>query len=252
MSVIRTCKVRSQTIDLELDTDQEQEGVRNNELWRADTYDSKEPDTLDWIDTFIEPGDVVYDVGANIGQYSLYAALKLDRQLTVHAFEPEALNQAKLNRNIVLNDLVGVITPYALAISDRTAIDTFYIQRFGPGAALHTWGKSITQGEKAFEPQNRQGVMAVSLDDLTGRFGLPFPTHIKVDVDGIEDQVVAGASKTLSDDRLRSVLIEVFMHKDIADRIKNAFFDKGLELSNADTIDYTQGIVQNLIFKRPG
>ena len=250
MSVLRTCKVRSQTISLELESDEQPEGTRNHELWRADTFDSKEPDTLDWIDTCIRPGDVLYDVGANIGQYSLYAAKQCKGDLTVLAFEPEALNQAKLNRNIVLNDLVGTILPHALAVADRTAIDTFYIQRFSFGASLHTWGKAITQGEKPFEPQNQQGVMAVSLDDLTGRFGLPFPTHIKIDVDGIEDQVVAGASEVLADERLKTVLIEVFMHKDMADRVKEAFLSKRMELSNADVIDYTPGIVQNLIFKR--
>jgi FkbM family methyltransferase len=243
--------VRSQKVLLELETEEQPEGTRNHELWRADTFDSKEPDTLDWIDSFVKPGDVLYDVGANIGQYSLYAARKCGADLKVLAFEPEALNQAKLNRNIVLNGLVGTVVPHALAIADRTAIDTFYIQRFAFGASLHTWGKPVTQGEKPFEPQNLQGVMAVSLDDLTERFGLPFPTHIKIDVDGIEDQVVAGASRVLGDERLKSVLIEVFMHKDMADRVKDAFFRRGMALSNADTVDYTPGIVQNLIFTRP-
>ncbi|MCZ6633511.1 MAG: FkbM family methyltransferase, partial [bacterium] len=184
MGIIQTCHIRNQTVLLDLDSDKEEEEIRNYELWRAGHYDHKEPDTLDWIDTFFETGDTIYDVGANIGQYTLYAAKKLNGNATFLAFEPEALNFAKLNKNILLNDFGNTITAYPLAVSDRTAIDHFYSKAFKTGAALHALGRPITQGEKPFDPQNRQGVMAVSLDDLTGTFGLPFPNHIKVDVDG--------------------------------------------------------------------
>jgi FkbM family methyltransferase len=248
---IYTCKVRDLTIQIDLDSGEQKEGVRNNELWRATTYDEKEPDTLDWLDTFMEPGDVLYDIGANIGQYSLYAAYRLQKTISILSFEPEALNQAKLNKNIVLNDMVGVITPYPIAVSHETAIEHFYSKNFAPGAALHALGEPVTQGDESFPPQNTQGIVAVSLDDLTGKFALPFPTHIKVDVDGIEERIVAGASRTLDDPRLKSVLIEVYMHKDIAERIKEVFFAKGFELFNSDLIDYSHGIVQNLIFRKP-
>lgn len=252
MTTIVTCRVRDHDILLDLDSNIEAPGNSNRELWRANTFDTKEPDTLDWLDSALRPGDVLYDVGANIGQYSLYAARRHQGRVSVLAFEPEALNYAKLNKNIVLNGLMGVVVPYCLAIADRTAIDRFYTQAFSPGAALHTWGKPETQGEKPFEPRNLQGMMAVSLDDLTGRFGLPFPQHVKIDVDGIEDSIVAGATRTLADERLRTVLIEVFMHRDVADRIRTAFLSHGFELANASSVDYTPGIVRNLIFRRAG
>ena len=250
MSVLRTCKVRSQTISLELESDEQPEGTRNHELWRADTFDSKEPDTLDWIDTCIRPGDVLYDVGANIGQYSLYAAKQCKGDLTVLAFEPEALNFAKLNRNIVLNDMVEIIVPYPIAISNQTAVDTFYSKTFAVGASLHALGREITQGEKEFTPQNRQGTISSSLDDLTTRFGLPVPNHIKVDVDGIEDLIVEGAVELFTNPELRTFLIEVYMHGDIAGRIRKGFEAGGFTLSNEADTDFTQGVVQNLIFTR--
>jgi len=251
MSIIQTCTVRNQTIQLDLDTDQESEdGFRNYELWRAGHYDNKEPDTLDWIDTHFKEGDTLYDVGANIGQYSLYAAKCLNGNAKILTFEPEALNFAKLNRNIVLNDLGNTITAYPLAISDKTGIDHFYSKAFKTGAALHALGRPVTQGEVNFEPQNRQGIMAVSLDDLTGQYGLPFPTHIKVDVDGIEDRIINGAHNTLRDPRLKTFLIEVYMHGNIAPHIKAAFTDAGFTLSNADLISFTPGVVHNLIFVR--
>ena len=250
MSTIITCNVRDQVILIDVESEGDGEASRNHELWRANSFNEKEPDTLDWIDSSFQPGETIYDVGANIGQYSLYAAHRLRGRARILAFEPEALNQAKLNKNILLNDLGKVVTAYPIAVSDRTAIQHFYSKTFAPGAALHALGEPVTQGAVAFAPQNRQGTMAVSLDDLTGRFGLPFPNHVKIDVDGIEDKIVAGASRTLEDTRLKTVLIEVYMFDDMARNIETAFFKRGFILANASPVDYTEGIVQNLIFKR--
>ncbi len=251
MGQIVTCEIGGETVLLDVEPEAQEGEARNFERWRADTYATKEPDTLAWIDAFFQPGEVIYDVGANIGQYALYAARRLRGDCRVFAFEPEALNYAKLNRNIVLNGLTETVTAYCLAVADRTALDLFYVKSFAPGASLHAYGRPITQGEKPFPPKNRQGAMGVSIDDLTGPFALPFPNHVKIDVDGIEERIVQGAARTLSDPRLRSVLVEVFMLGDVASRIKETFFGKSFILYNADAIAYTPGIVQNLIFKRP-
>lgn len=245
-----TCEVNGVSVLLDVEPEARPGEARNFEAWRAETYATKEPDTIAWIDSCIRPGDVLYDVGANIGQYSLYAALKLGKECRVLAFEPEALTFAKLNQNIVLNDLTESVTAYCLSVADRTALDFFYVKAFAPGASLHAWGRKITQGEKPFLPKNRQGSMGVSLDDLTGRFGLPFPNHIKVDVDGIEAAIVRGARETLRDARMKSVLVEVFMHEDTADQVKAMFSEAGWRLDNAAEIAYTPGTVQNLIFKK--
>jgi FkbM family methyltransferase len=245
------CRVGQELILLDVEGESAPPGGRNHELWRAETYATKGPDTLAWIDRSFRPGDVIYDIGANIGQYSLYAAKRLRGQCQVFALEPEALNFAKLNRNIVLNELTDCITAYCLAVADQTELGSLYVQTFAPGAALHAWGKPETQGEKAFTPQHRQGVMAVSLDDLTGRFGLPVPQHMKIDVDGLEDLIVAGAERTLRDPQLRTALIEVFMHKDVAARIDRACRAAGLQLANPDALEADLGTVRNLIYVRP-
>jgi len=250
MGDVVSCRIGDVSVLLHVDSEVWPGETMSFERWRADTYATKEPDTIAWIDSFVHEGDVLYDVGANIGQYGLYAAKRLNGNCRVLAFEPEALNYARLNRNIVLNGLSEAITAHCLAITDRTGMDFFYVKAFAPGASLHTYGRPVTQCEKPFTPKNRQGMMGVSLDDLTGRFGLPFPTHIKVDVDGLEEQVARGASLVLGDARLKSVLIEVCMYQDVASRIKNLFFAAGWTLHNADVIDYTEGKVQNLIFTR--
>ena len=69
---------------------------------RARTATTREPDTIAWIDGF-EPGSVLWDIGANVGVYSLYAALA--RDVRVVAFEPAAANFFLLTRNIALNGL---------------------------------------------------------------------------------------------------------------------------------------------------
>ena len=248
--MIKECRVRGLNISLDVETEDESGDLQNFEMWRVGHYEHKEPDTLDWIDGHFNPGDVIFDIGANIGQYSLYAAKRLDARCRILAFEPEALNFAKLNRNIVLNDLVDVIVAYPIAISNRTAVDTFYSKTFSAGASLHALGREITQGEIAFKPQNRQGTVSSSLDELTERFSLPVPNHIKVDVDGIEDLIVEGAAGLFQKPELKTVLIEVFMHGDIADRIRKGFERGGFTLSNGANMDFTEGVVQNLIFVR--
>ena len=250
MGVIKACEVRGVEILLDVDTEDDTGDIRNYEMWRVGHYDHKEPDTLDWIDAHFKPGDTVFDIGANIGQYSLYAAKRLKSDVRILAFEPEALNFAKLNRNIVLNGMVDVIVPYPIAISNRTAVDTFYTKTFAVGASLHALGREITQGEVEFQPQNRQGTISSSLDDLTTQFGLPIPNHIKVDVDGIEDLIVEGAAGLFTRPELKTFLIEVYMHGDISDRIRKGFEEGGFRLSNESDTDFTKGVVQNLIFTR--
>ena len=170
----------------------------------------------------------------------MYAAKVMGGDCTVLAFEPEALTCAKLNRNISINGLTGKMTAYCLAIADRLQIGPFYVASFAPAAALHAFGKPETQGERAFAPKHIEGGVAISLDELIA-LGAPFPTHMKIDVDGLETAIMDGAEATLADERLRSVLIEVYMYKDTAEYISRAFTEAGMELTNPEAITYQAG-----------
>ncbi len=89
--------------------------------WRAYTFSIKEPETLEWIDRF-QSASVFWDVGANVGTYSCYAARRSCSK--VFAFEPSVFNLELLARNIVLNNLSTaiIIVPLPLADKLRTSV----------------------------------------------------------------------------------------------------------------------------------
>ena len=72
--------------------------------YRLRTFNEKEPEMLDWVDGNLRDEDILFDVGANIGIYSIYAALRKPKA-TVYAFEPEYSNLNQLKQNIINNSL---------------------------------------------------------------------------------------------------------------------------------------------------
>lgn len=91
--------------------------------WRARTLLTKEPETIRWIDGF-SPGDTFWDIGANVGVYSLYAAKRGARVLS---FEPSPGNYYLLSRNIEINALDEAIAAYCIAFASASGLDTFYM-----------------------------------------------------------------------------------------------------------------------------
>jgi FkbM family methyltransferase len=180
---------------------------------RLRTLFSKEPITLAWIDTFAE-GETLYDVGANVGMYTIYAAIT--RRTRVYAFEPEALNYAELNKNIYLNDLHGQVLGYCVALTDVDKVDRLLLSDFGLGISYHDFEENSWTEDKQFaadwavskEGRRPQGCVGRRLDSLIAE-GMPTPDHIKIDVDGLEHRVVEGMVETLRGPGLKTVLIEI-------------------------------------------
>lgn len=174
-------------------------------FWRAKTLFSKEPDTIEWIDSF-SSGELLYDIGANVGMYSIYAASK---GVKVIAFEPESQNFAQLNRNIFLNQFQNQVTGLNIALGKSCAIDYLFLSTFTVGEAINNLGSSEDYNHKPMASVFKQGIMSMSLDSLIEKYNLPIPNHIKIDVDGLESDIISGAEKTLSRAELKSVLIEL-------------------------------------------
>jgi len=174
--------------------------------WRARSLLTKEPETIEWVDGF-SSGDVFWDIGANVGVYALYAAV--NRRCRVLAFEPSAANYYLLNRNIELNRLDEHVKAFCMAFSGSSAADALNMAGTGFGGALSSFGMPIDPFGGHFEPRFRQGMIGFSVDDFVTQFDPPFPNHLKIDVDGIEDRIIEGAIATLGNCRLLSLSIEL-------------------------------------------
>jgi len=177
------------------------------EHYRATTYESKEPETLDWIESEFRTGqDVLFDIGANVGIFTLFAAAK-NPVGKIFAFEPEAQNYARLCQNLVDNGVKNV-TPCNFPLDEKTRYGTFYVSSLELGSSMHSFGK-VSDFQNSPYAAFEQGSVAWSLDELIERFGFPIPTCIKLDVDGLEEQIIAGAKKTLTHPKVRSILVEL-------------------------------------------
>jgi FkbM family methyltransferase len=184
--------------------------------WRVDTIHSKEPCTLEWIATF-DRADILVDIGANVGMYTVWAAAT--RGVSVFAFEPEAQNYALLNRNILFNRLQQRVKAYCIGLSDTAGVSELYMADVVAGGSCHALGEPIDYKYEPLPVAFAQGSVAARLDDLVGGGRIPAPTHIKIDVDGIEPKVVAGARETFKNKAVRSALIELNLnladHRDL-------------------------------------
>jgi FkbM family methyltransferase len=169
--------------------------------WRAKSLFTKEPSTVEWINS-MQAGEILYDVGANIGSYSILAGVK---GITVYSFEPEAENYLLLVKNMMLNNLSP--NAYCIALSNEEKAGMLYASSHEAGAACHSFNEMVGHNLAVRQTPFTQGCFGVPLDTLVDR-GLPVPQYIKIDVDGFEFKVVQGAKRTLQNG-VKSILIEV-------------------------------------------
>ncbi len=207
-------------------------------------FHNEEPETLEWIDTFVKPGQVLWDIGANIGLYSLYAAL--NPQVQVYAFEPSALNFGLLVEHIHLNNLDRNIHPLCLALGNETKIGHLMMNDFSTGHAGNALDRAETQFQ-SFKPVFQQAIPALRADDFCNIFHAPTPDHIKLDVDGIEDFILAGAPETLETVRTLMIEIEGRNVDNVRDGIEKPLLAAGLK---EDGSFRAKGSKRNRLFVR--
>lgn len=166
---------------------------------------AKEPWTVALIES-MQRGEVLWDVGANVGSYSLLAAA---REVLTVAFEPVRENLASLDRNLALNDLLAsvIVAPYALGAQNGLAI--LHRSDMRSGAASHILNNSIRKAT-----HHQQLVHVLRADDAAEWFQLPVPHALKIDVDGNEREVLQGAERLMGHEQLRALLIEMHVEWD--------------------------------------
>jgi FkbM family methyltransferase len=220
--------------------------------WRAKTLFTKEPDTVEWIRSF-SPGEILVDVGANVGSYTVLAAKW--RGAKVYAFEPEAQNYALLNQNIFSNGIGDLALAYCVALSDSEGYDRLYLSYQIAGTSCHSLGAEVDHNNRPRAAAGVQGCVFASLDALVAAGVVPVPQYVKIDVDGIEPKVVSGAARTLANPGVKSVLIEVNTnldeHWEIVDRMLDLGFDYSQEqVEAAQRKTGTFAGVGNYVFRR--
>ncbi len=178
--------------------------------WRVDTFFTKEPETLEWIDSFEKKGDLIFwDIGANIGLYSIYCALKNEKSITI-SFEPSSSNLRVLTRNISINNLENRIKLFPISLTDKNnSFQIMHEANFKEGGALNTFGEKYNFEGKEFEPETKYSVFGTSINSLIENKILELPDYIKIDVDGIEYLILKGADNHLKNKKIKSILIEI-------------------------------------------
>lgn len=131
----------------------------------------------------VKPGDIVYDIGAHMGYFTLIAAKQVGTEGCVIAFEPHPTNLRILRKHLRLNNITNVMVIEA-AVAETS------------GKANFAFGTGTGTGHLA--PDGQLEVRTVCLDELVQQGTIPPPQVIKVDVEGAELQVIKGALQTIA------------------------------------------------------
>ena len=159
--------------------------------WRSRAIMTKEPGSLEWIDSMV-PGSVFWDIGANIGVLTLYAAMRGD--LKVWAFEPAAVNYYNLVANCELNGLERRVRCLRLGFSDTSGIMDLHVSQL-MSARSFTFKESKKLDPKRESFPSIQAVQVCTIDEFIARYGAPCPNYIKIDVPGLTQEIFAGATQ---------------------------------------------------------
>jgi FkbM family methyltransferase len=181
----------------------------NKEKRRAQRLLDKEPGTIAWLERELRPGDVFYDVGANIGVYTIFAAVRIGAAGKIYAFEPHIPNAASLMENIFINGASQKVTLVSSPLTEREHYDVFNYQSVLPASSTSQFGRNSYEGV-AFEPTFKELKFGTTIDTLVDKGLIEPPNLIKIDVDGLDFEVLAGMRRLLSGaNRPRSIQAEL-------------------------------------------
>lgn len=195
------------------------------ELFHIKNNTSSEIDTITDFVHEIEPGDVVYDIGSNIGVYACLAGVS-NENVEVVAFEPFPANARRIEENTQLNEID--VDVKEIALSDENGKAEFHVDgRDGPGSGMgslyHEDGETIT--------------ISTHRGDSLIKEGLPSPSIVKIDVEGAELEVIAGLNQALSDEKCRAAYVEIHPRYVTPDDVSAKLREYGFEVTDIETVN---------------
>lgn len=157
-------------------------------LWRVKTFTSEEPLMMRWIAS-MQSKDVVLDVGANAGLYSVAMARVVNR---VYACELDPLNVGLIKENAFLNGVHDKVVILPFACGERDDVVDVHFRDLSAGDALQSLGRPQQLQTRLGRRHHQSPNVVLSLDEFWKRTGLIRPTRIKIDVDGNEATAYKG------------------------------------------------------------
>ncbi len=149
-----------------------------------------EPEVQEFLAAVLQPGQVYYDVGANVGFFAMIAARLMGPTGRVVCFEPLPANASQIAYNAKLNGFSNVaVRAEALGGSNRSEVFQT--------SAEPTWGMLSTVGKSPVQASGQIAVDVRTLDSLCAAHDLPLPDVIKMDIEGAEAEALQGAAETL-------------------------------------------------------
>ena len=169
----------------------------------------KEPDTMEWINSF-DKNSCLVDIGSNIGVFSIYAAIK--KECYVYSFDPSLNANFIFLMNIAKNNLKNKVYLHPILLSNDTQSKKFLETSIPNDRLDNLSGFSFMNGKtnelNLFKNLNHANYLVPSfkLDDLTFNKEIDY---IKIDVDGVELDVIKSGIKTINQNSLKSIMIEL-------------------------------------------
>lgn len=160
---------------------------------------------------------VFWDIGANLGVYSLFMGKAVKNEGSVVSFEPEPRSRRNLEENIARSGLSNIrVVPAALSSSSgKMSMNIAH----SAAAGYHSL---VADGAETAANAGTIEVEVLTGDEALASHGLPAPTAIKIDVEGFELDVLKGMPNCLANPALKAVLIEVHFAALAARRMPDA------------------------------
>lgn len=215
-------------------------------------------ETTSAIKKILKKGDVVFDIGANIGYYTLIFAKLVGKTGAVHSFEPSIREFASLCENIKLNKYNNIFLNQ-VAVTNYDGFMKMAIFEDSTFGAYNTIGKPTHQIVES-QVYKEEIIKSLSLDTYCKIYGSLTPQLIKVDIEGAELQLINGGTKLLSSPKSPILVIEICEKtlkgtrsspQAVVEKLRYFGYDLFSIKRNGHLIYYEDGISLNLIAIKP-